>query len=416
MLLLQHSLNGTCGVNSSFGGTFTPCYSRCVQFQISCQGLGASAAASTCSALATSSTPWNTQSDANCFCGDNFVFGASPYDACTGPCDPNSECGSCPTIPSLSTCYTLVGTPLSCSNSSQTVYGQVLALDSFVANGYTLATTTGWLINGTSLKVTASPACAVAFSSYFCSNPVVQQQFGLSGSCGVTPPTVFAPCLQRCVNYQISCLSAASVAAATAACTGAALLSGGWNTAANGNCFCGDNFPYGGNPYDICDGPCNPEAECGSCPSLTSMSICYVLIGTSLSTTSTSSYPLALALQLDSDMAKGYAMATTSRNGWVLGAQTFSFPASPACRSAFASFMCISPALLRTYSLNGSCGTPNISFVPCRQPGVPCARPRERRGTGTWGLGRGGRDGFRVLRLSVSCTPLQEHSVSCRVS
>ena len=379
-LLLTFGLNGTCGVNSSFGGTFTPCFSRCIQFQISCMGLGITAATGTCNTLAKSATPWNTPSDANCFCGDNFAFGASAYDACTGACDPNSECGFCPTIPSLNTCYLLVGTTLSSTNSNQTAFAQAFAMDDYISAGYTLATSpAGWPINGSILHVTASTACQVAFSSYFCLNPLLLQQFGLNGSCGVTSPTKFTPCLQRCINYQISCLNAPSVAAATATCTGSALVSTGWNTIANGNCFCGDNFPYGGNPYDICDGPCNPEAECGSCPSLTSMSICYVLIGTSLSTTSTTSYPLALALQLDSDMAAGYAKATTSHTGWALGAQTFSFPASPACRSAFASFMCISPALLKTYSLNGSCGTPNISFVPCRRAGVPCAQPARAR-------------------------------------
>ena len=43
-------------------------------------------------------------------------------------------------------------------------------------------------------------------------------------------------------------------------------------------------------------------------------------------------------------------------------------------RTAFTSYMCLNPALLANYALNGSCGVPrNISFAPCR-----CASERER--------------------------------------
>ena len=101
--------------------------------------MSSSAASAACQAAAASSPPLNTASDSNCFCGVNFVFGASPYDICAGPCDPVSECGSCPTIPTLKTCYTLVGASLSASNSSQTVQGQAFALDSYVAAAYASA-------------------------------------------------------------------------------------------------------------------------------------------------------------------------------------------------------------------------------------------------------------------------------------
>jgi hypothetical protein len=316
----------------------------------------------------------NTATDSNCFCGSNFVFAASPYDACEGPCNTYSECGSCPTIPSLDTCYTLVGTPLSSSNASQPMQGQAFALDTYVAAAYASATSPGgWAFNGQKVQIsTPSTACRVAFSSYFCSNSVVMQSFSLNGNCGMTPPTPFTSCLQRCIMYQISCFGAASVAAATAICTNATLLSGGWNAAANRDCFCGNNYPYAGGIFDVCEGPCNPQSECGACPSLTSMSTCYVLVGTSLSTTSAASYPMAQALAVDAAVAAGYAAATTSATGWTLGAQTFSFRDSPACRTAFSSYMCLSPALLAGYGLNGSCGVPsNVSFAPCRQPKSP---------------------------------------------
>ena len=275
----------------------------------------------------------------NCFCGDNFVYGASPYDACAGPCDPVSECGSCPTIPRLRTCYTLVGTSLSVTSPDTTVYGQAFALDDYIATAYTSATSpTGWSFNGSTISVAASPACKVAFASYFCTNPMVLQNFSLSGDCGVTP-TPFTPCLQRCVAYQISCLGAASVTAATSACTRRNAGPGGWNTVSNGRCFCGDNFPFGGNPYDVCEGDaCSPTSECGSCPTLTSMSTCYVLTGTAMSTTSTSSYTLAQALAVDALVANGYAAATAaaaaagggSGGGWRFGTQTMAFADSPA--------------------------------------------------------------------------------------
>lgn len=366
-IISSFGLNGTCGMPA--GTSFIPCNQRCLQYQISCLGMSSSAASAACQAASSSSPPMNTASDSKCFCGDNFQYGASPYDVCAGPCDPYSECGSCPTIPTLKTCYTLVGTALSASNASQTVQGQAIALDSYVAAAYASATSpAGWAFNSQSVQIsTPSTACRVAFSSYFCSNPVVLQSFGLNGNCGMTPPTTFTPCLQRCIMYQISCLGAASVAAARASCTAAALVSGGWNSADNRNCFCGDNLPYGGNPFDVCEGPCDPQSECGACPSLTSMSTCNVLTGTSLSTTSTTSYPLAQALAVDAAVAAGYTAATTSAAGWALGAQSFSFPGSAACRTAFSSYLCLSPALLAGYGLNGSCGVPpNVSFAPCR--------------------------------------------------
>lgn len=332
-IISSFGLNGSCGLPA--GVVFAPCNQRCMQYQISCLGQDASAAAAACQASALSSTPWNAASDSNCFCGDNFAYGASPYDVCSGPCEPESECGSCPTIPTLKTCYPLVGTALSVSNASQTVQGQAIALDNYVASAYTSASSSGgWAFSGQTIQISASPACHVAFSSYFCLNPAVMKSFGLSGTCGMTPPTAFAPCLQRCVMYQVSCLGAASVSAATAACTSPSLISSGWNTAGDSNCFCGDNFPYGGNPYDACDGPCDTQSECGTCPTLTSMSACYVLIGTSLSTTSATSYPLAQALAVDAAVAAGYAAATTAGGGWMLGAQTLSFPDSAACRRA----------------------------------------------------------------------------------
>ncbi len=56
------------------------------------------------------------------------------------------------------------------------------------------------------------------FRSVICMHPKVMQTFELSGSCGVTPSAAFVPCLQQCVAYQISCLGAESVSAATSAC------------------------------------------------------------------------------------------------------------------------------------------------------------------------------------------------------
>ena len=168
-ILASYGLNGSCGVSAN--SSFIACYSRCMQYQISCLGLSGSAAAAACQASASSSNPWNAPSDSNCFCGDNFIFGASQYDICTGPCDPASECGSCPTIPRLNTCYTLVGGSLSVSNSSMTVQQQAYALDTYVANGYAAAASpAGWNFSGQIVRINPSPACQVAFNSYYCTN------------------------------------------------------------------------------------------------------------------------------------------------------------------------------------------------------------------------------------------------------
>lgn len=34
------------------------------------------------------------------------------------------------------------------------------------------------------------------------------------------------------------------------------------NAASNANCYCGDNSPLSGSPYDMCTGACNPASEC----------------------------------------------------------------------------------------------------------------------------------------------------------
>jgi hypothetical protein len=347
--------------------TFVPCYSRCVQYQISCLGKSGDDAAVACSASASSSPPMNTASDANCFCGDNFVFGASPHDVCSGNCNPISECGSCPTIPRMDNCLALVGAALSTPNRNLTTQGQAYQLDAFIASSYSQATSAnGWSFDGQTIKIRAnSSACSMAFSSYFCMHPKAMQAFELSGSCGVAPPAAFIPCLQRCVAYQISCLGAESVSAATSACTSPSNDANAGHTPSNSDCFCGNNFPYGGGSFDSCAGPCSPTSECGACPTVTSMATCGVLVGTALSSSSATSYVQAKALEVDAYIASAYQSAM-SEAGWTYDTRNFQVTDSPACRTAFASYFCLSPRILAAHALNGSCGVaPPAAFAPC---------------------------------------------------
>jgi hypothetical protein len=367
IVLSAHNLNGTCGMQG--GASFTPCYSRCIHYQISCLGMSGQDAAKACAVLSSSFPALNTASDAYCFCGSNFLFGASENDVCSGNCHPNSECGTCPTIPRLDTCYPLVGASLSVTNGNLTTQGQAYALDGYITSSYTQATTpTGWTFGEEVIKISSpSPACRMAFSSYFCGNPTLLLRHGLSGACGITPPATFTPCLQRCVHFQLSCLGSASISAARANCTAPSPYRETWSTFDNGNCFCGNNFPYGGDSYDACAGPCNAMSECGSCPTVTSMSSCNVLVGTPLSSSSTTSHVQAQALEVDALVTRAYARAVTPA-GWIFGAQLLRVNDSSACWSAFTSYLCLNPNILADHSLNGSCGIPPpAAFSPCLQ-------------------------------------------------
>jgi hypothetical protein len=402
-ILSSYSLDGSCGMSGN--ATFVACYSRCVHYQISCLGKSRNDASVACSASSSSSPPWNTASDDNCFCGSNFLFGASQFDMCSGKCDPISECGSCPTVPRMKTCLPLVGAALSAANRDHTTQGQAYLVDAFVSSSYSQATSAaGWSFNGQIVKIQKdSTECRIAFSSYFCMHPSIMQTFELNGSCGLTPPAAFVPCLQRCVEYQISCLGAASISAATSACTappnGSALApnsSAPGHTFSNANCFCGNNFPYGGDLFDSCAGPCNPVSECGTCPTVTSMAGCVVLLGTALSSSSTTSYTQAQALQIDAFIASAYANATSDA-GWEHDSQSYKFADSDACRTAFSSYFCLSPSILSAFLLNGSCGVkPPATFTIC---------PKRCTAFQTSCLGRG------PTSSSSACKPLADAGV-----
>ena len=340
---------------------FVPCYARCLNYQTACLGLTAIQAASAC--VINSALNWNTLQNSDCFCADNNPYTGSLYDSCSGPCNIQSECSNCPTITGLSTCLVLVGTPLSSSNSSMSAQAEAFALDTFVANAYTTAiSSSGWNWAGHVFKAVKTPACATAFSSYFCMNPLILANFSLSGSCGVTPPTVFTPCYQRCIAYQTAC-AGQSMAAASTQCN--MMASAGWNTPSNANCYCADNFPFSGSPYDACSGNCNSESECGTCPLITQMSSCYVLTGTAASAMSSSLLPQAQAFAVDAFIASAYANASTP-SGWTWGGQTMTLTPSDACRTAFTSYFCLSPQVLGSYGLSLSCGVSSPTMpTPC---------------------------------------------------
>jgi hypothetical protein len=95
------------------------------------------------------------------------------------------------------------------------------------------------------------------------------------------------------------------------------------------------------------------------------MASCNVLVGTPLSTSSSSSYVQAQAFEVDAFIARGYASAVTSA-GWTHGGQRIRVNNSDACLAAFTSYFCLNPNILATYSLNGSCGIPPpATFAPC---------------------------------------------------
>ena len=361
IVLSQFHLNGSCGVSSPV--SFLPCYQRCWNFQTACMGKTSSQANTACQANA--KTGWNTASNSDCYCADNFPYSGSPYDVCSGSCNSQSECGSCPSITEMSTCYVLVGTSLSTTAISASPQTQAFALDAFVTTAYAQATSkAGWTWKGTTIKVTASAACKNAFSSYFCMNPLVLAAYNVSGACGVSSPVVFTPCYHRCLAYQTACLGLPMTSAGSA-CDTSASASPAWNSAADENCYCADNFPYSGSPYDDCDGPCDPQSECGSCPTIVGMDTCYVLVGTALSSFDNRSLAQAAAYEVDKFVAEAYANASTSA-GWNFVGQQITVTPSPECLRAFSSYLCMNPVALGLFSLNGSCGvTPPVVFTPC---------------------------------------------------
>jgi hypothetical protein len=95
------------------------------------------------------------------------------------------------------------------------------------------------------------------------------------------------------------------------------------------------------------------------------MTSCTVLVGTSLSSTSSTSYVQAQALDVDAFITRAYASAATPA-GWIHGPQLLRVNDSAACRSAFASYLCLNPNILAANSLDGSCGIPPpAAFAPC---------------------------------------------------
>ena len=325
-----------------------PCLQRCIDFQIVCLGINISGATTACNA---SSPSLNTATNSNCYCGDNFLYGSSPYDECSGPCDVKSECGTCPTIANVNFCDVLIGSNLAATSINTVALAQALALDSFVATGYSNASSTvGWNFLGQNILVIPSPACTMAFASYFCMNPIIISNFSLSGTCGMPANIPFVTCLERCVDYQISCLGVTTRAAATATCTGAAYAGAGWNTPSNADCFCSDNFLYSGPHFDVCSGECSKLGECGACSTVENLTMCNVLVGSNLGVISGESYPQRQAYAVDAFISSAYA-AALSPAGWSFGGATYRISPDDACMVAFTSFFCLDAQVL---AANGS--------------------------------------------------------------
>jgi hypothetical protein len=73
----------------------------------------------------------------------------------------------------------------------------------------------------------------------------------------------------------------------------------------------------------------------------------------------------AQALDVDAFIASAYASAVSDA-GWTFGTRQYQVTDSAACRTAFASYFCLNPSILASYSLNGSCGVESpAAFSPC---------------------------------------------------
>ena len=201
-----------------------PCIQRCLDYHTNCKAMSADRAAATCALTAGAN---NSNTDANCFCGDPALAAASPYDFCDGPCAPLSNCGlavSCApaSVSDLRYCTVLNG-------MNVTAIADARAADASTSAMFEALRASG--------QVADTADCRAKHAAFFCPQAVT----GCSTGAAATSAGFFAirtsllPCLQRCLDYQTSCLGAASEAAA-AACE---LTAGIENTASNADCFCG---------------------------------------------------------------------------------------------------------------------------------------------------------------------------------
>ena len=301
-----------------------PCLQRCLDFHTSCNAMSADRAAAEC---ARSAGINNTASNADCFCGDPTRSDASPYDFCVGPCHPLSQCGravSCApaTVTSLGYCTVLNG-------MNVTSLSEARAAESATAANFASLLASG--------RVSNTAECRARYAALYCTQKVT----GCSTSAAAAVAglsairTSLLPCLQRCLDFQTSCLGAAPEAAA-AACQ---LSAGVDNTALNADCFCGSG---GGTTdslaaaaavavsgvRDVCIGQCSSFSACGraitcSAAPVSGLRYCTSLNGVTVANVTAAEAADVSVLAAFSAQASAGAVANTG-----------------ACRESFALFNC----------------------------------------------------------------------------
>ena len=253
-------MQGVYGCVDNQQTTIIACLQRCVDYHTACLGMSTDVATSKCEL---SAGVTNSAANADCFCANTGLTGEW-YDTCTGSCDPLSDCGkdiTCtPTVGTgLPFCAVLDGTSFVSETGGQ-------AIDSAKLAEYKTALAGNHPISN-------SADCKTKYSSFMCTQGVI----GCTTTGTTSLQTSLLPCLQRCLDYEQSCLGQTELAAAIACGQSAGSL----NTPNNSDCFCGDTNVNGGSWFDQCIGPCDPLSDCGKsiqCTAVVASGLPYCLV------------------------------------------------------------------------------------------------------------------------------------------
>ena len=190
-------------------------------------------------------------------------------------------------------------------------------------------------------QLSSDSSCKSAYASFVCLQ-------GIS-ICKESAAVSLLPCLQRCLDYEISCNQLSSTAAAIA-CKSSSGIS---NTPHHEDCFCGSTNAQIMSPYDVCNGTCHPLSECppdqvtlgSTCnPEFTNGArFCTVLNGTKVAS---STAALAADAAAEANFASLTALAEINS-----GQQ---------CRERYAWFMCVQ-------GVTGCNNSVPVSLLPCIQ-------------------------------------------------